>query len=131
MRGRVDEREREVEPALHPARVARDLPIGGVHEPDAVEELLGARLPLLLGDALQRRLQAEVVARGEERVERGLLQRDADQPADLRPVLHDVVAADERRPRGRRQQRRQDVDGRGLPGAVRPEEAVDLARARR
>src|SRR5207342_3138447 len=65
---------------------------------------------------------------GQERIERGLLERDADEPADLRPVLHDVVATDERRTRGRRQQRRQNVDGRGLPGTVRAEEAVDLSR---
>jgi hypothetical protein len=35
----VDECERQVEPALHPARVAADLAIGRVGEPDAVEEL--------------------------------------------------------------------------------------------
>ena len=57
-----------------------------------MQELVRTRAPLLLRDALQRRLQAEVVARGEERVERRLLQGDADEPADLRPVLHDVVA---------------------------------------
>ena len=124
----MHEREREIEAPLHAARVAGDLPIGGIDEPHAVEQLLRARAALLLGDALQRRLEAKVVARGEERVERGLLERDADEPADLRPVLHDVVAADERRPGGRRQQRGQDVDGGRLPGPVRPEEAVDLTR---
>ena len=44
----VDEREREVEAALHPARVARHLPVAGVREPDALEELVGLRLPLVL-----------------------------------------------------------------------------------
>ena len=58
----VHEGEREVEAPLHAARVARDLAVGGVDEPDAVEQLLGARVALLLGDALQRRLEAQVVA---------------------------------------------------------------------
>ncbi len=124
----MHEGEREVEPPLHAPGVAGDLAVGGVDEPDAMEQLFRARLALRLRDALQRRLQAQVVARREERVERRLLQRDTDEPADLRPVLHDVVAADERRARGRRQERRQDVNGGGLPGAVRPEEPVDLAR---
>ena len=43
----VDERERQVEPALHPAGVAADLAIGRLGQPDPDEELLGARLPLL------------------------------------------------------------------------------------
>ena len=43
----VDERERQVEPALHPARVAADLAIGRLRQPDPDEELLGAGLSLL------------------------------------------------------------------------------------
>ena len=39
----VDEREREVEPPLHPARVAADLAVRGPVEPDALEQLVGAR----------------------------------------------------------------------------------------
>ena len=123
----VHEGEREVEPPLHTAGVTRDLPVGGVDEPDPMDELVRTWLALALRDALQRRLQPQVVTCGEEWVKGGFLQRHTDQPADLRPVLHDVVAADERRPGGRRQERCQDVDGRGLPGPVRAQEAVDLA----
>ena len=36
----VHEGEREVEPALHPARVAPDLAVGGLREPDALEQRL-------------------------------------------------------------------------------------------
>ena len=69
-----------------------------------------------------------MVAAGQERVERRLLERDADQRAHLRPVLDDVVA--------RRREPCPTVGGSSvvrtwtvvdLPGAVRPEEAVDLA----
>ena len=71
-----------------------------------------------------------MIAAGEERVERGLLQRDADERTP-RPVLDDVVAADACGSRGRRQQRRENMDGRGLAGPVRPEKAVDLTRSNR
>ena len=47
--------------------------------------------------------------------------------AHLRPLLDDVEAGDARRAGGRRQQRRQHVHRRRLAGAVRAEEAVDLA----
>ena len=62
-RGRVHEREREVEPALHAARVAADLAVGGVGEPDALDQLVAARAALGLRQALERGLQAHVVAR--------------------------------------------------------------------
>ena len=126
--GQVDEGEREVEAPLHPARVARDLAIARICETDARQQLVRVQLSAVLGDALERRLEAEMVAAGQERVERGLLEGDPDQRTDLRALLHDVVAADACRARGRRQQRRQDVDGRRLARAVRAEEAVDLAR---
>ena len=39
----VHEREREVEPALHPARVALHLAVGRLGQADALEQLVGAR----------------------------------------------------------------------------------------
>ena len=74
----VHEREREVEPALHAAGVAADLAVGRVGQPDALEQLVAARAALGLRQALQRRLQPHVLAPGEQRVERRLLQRGAD-----------------------------------------------------
>ena len=88
----VDEGERQVEPPLHPARVRPDLAVGRAGETDAHEQLLGARPALGARDSLQRRLQAEVVAAGEQRVERRLLQRGADRGAHLRAFPDDVVA---------------------------------------
>jgi hypothetical protein len=44
--GPVDKGHREVEPALHPAGVPAHLPIRGVHEPDPLEQLVGALSPL-------------------------------------------------------------------------------------
>ncbi len=123
----VNQRQREVEPSLHASRVAGDLAVACVGEPDALEEIVRASASLILPHALERRLEAEVVPPGQERIERGFLEGDTDQRAHLRPFLDHVVAPDAGRPGGRRQQRRQDVDGRGLAGAVRSEEAVDLA----
>ena len=42
----VHERQREVEPALHAARVAADLAVGGVGEADALEQLVAAAAAL-------------------------------------------------------------------------------------
>ena len=78
-------------------------------------------------DAVQRGLQVHQLAAGHERVERRLLERDADRAAHRRGVAHDVVAGDDRLAAGRPQQRRQHPDGRRLAGAVRSEEGVDLA----
>ena len=41
--GLVHERKREVEAALHAARVAADAAVGGFREPDPLEQRLGAR----------------------------------------------------------------------------------------
>ena len=74
----VHEREGEVEPALHPARVAAHLAVGGVGQPDPLEQLAAALFALGLAQPVQRALQAHVLAAGQERIERRLLQRGAD-----------------------------------------------------
>ena len=58
----VHERERQVEPALHPAGVAADLAIGRLGQADALEQLVARDCRSRRGRPLQRRLQAEVVA---------------------------------------------------------------------
>jgi len=125
---RVHEGKREVEPALHAAGVAAHLAVGGVGETDAGDEVVAARLALALGHALQGGLQPHVLAGREQGVQRGVLEGDADRGADRRGARDDVVARDARGARRRRQQRREHEHGGGLAGAVRPEEAVDLAR---
>ena len=123
----VDERQGEVETPLHAAGVALHLAVGRLAQPDARQELVRALAALVAREPLQRRLQANVVAAGQERVERGLLERGADHGAHPRALLDDVVAADARGAGRRRQQRRQHQDGRRLACAVGAEEAVDLA----
>ena len=122
----VDERHREVESPLHPARVAADAPVGGLGQPDPSEKLVGAGPPLGARESLERRLEPKVLATGQERVERGLLEGGADDRAHLRPLLGDVVPGHARGSLGRREERRQHVHRGRLPRAVGPEEAVDL-----
>ena len=81
--------EREVEAPLHPARIATDLPVRGQPQADALEELVRASVPLGSRDPVERELELEMLAAGQERVERGLLKRRADRPPHRRPLLHD------------------------------------------
>ena len=127
MRGPVDERERQVEPALHAARVAAHLAVGGLREPDALSSSSERRAPRAPRHAVQGGLEPHVLGAGQERVERGLLERGADRGAHLGALLDDVVPATRARARGGREQRGEHVDGRGLARAVRAEEAVHLA----
>ena len=124
----VQQREGEVEAALHAARVGLGLAVGGVGEADALEQLVAAPRALGARDALQPALQAHVLAAGQHRIERDVLQRDADRGAHLGALRGDVEAGDGGAAGGRRQQRREDLHRRRLARAVGSEEAVDLAR---
>jgi hypothetical protein len=77
---------------------------------------------------VQRALHPQQLAAGHQRVDRRLLQGDADRAPHGVGVGDDVVAGDARRPGRGPQQRREDPHGGRLARAVRPEEAVDLAR---
>ena len=124
----VHERQRKVKSALHPSGVTLHLAIGRFGQPDPGEQLVASFASLFAGDPVHRRLQPEMLASGQKRIERGLLQCRADRLPHLRSFRHDVVTRDRGGARRRRQQRREHVDGRGLAGAVRAEEAVDLTR---
>ena len=90
-----------------------------------------ARRALGLREAVQPALELDVLAAGEEVVERGLLERGADRAGAPRGPAWTTSKPATRRAAGRRrQQRREHEDRRGLAGAVGPEEAVDLARLR-
>ena len=54
---RVDQRQREVQPALHPARVAADPAVGRLGQPDALEQRVRALAPLGRRQALERGLE--------------------------------------------------------------------------
>jgi hypothetical protein len=125
----VHERQREVEPPPHPAGVAADAPVAGLREPDAVEQLARPRPRRGAAQPVQRALHAQQLAPCHQRVDRGLLQRDADRAPHRVGVADDVVARHARRAGGRAQQRGEDPHRRGLAGPVGTEEPVDLALA--
>ena len=125
--GLVDQRHGEVQAPLHAARITTHAAIRGFLEPHPLEQRLGALTALGRGNALERRLQVQVLATGEDRVQRSLLEGRTDGRADLRAFVDDVEAADARRPARGREQRRQHQHRGRLAGSVRSQESVDLA----
>ena len=129
--GAVDERGREVEPALHAARVGADPPIDRARR---CRPGRGPRPPAggprLAPQAVETPLQTEQLAAGLAVVERRLLQRDAD----AQPDRLGIASRRRTRPRrarpalGRSSVHSTRISGR-LPGAVRSEEPVDLPSA--
>ncbi len=98
MRGRVDEGEREVEPALHPAGVAAcTLRSAACERPTRSSSASPRAARSAAREPLERRLQLQMLATREQRVEGGLLERGADRRAHLRALVDDVEA----RPRAR------------------------------
>ena len=82
---------------------------------------VGPRYPL------QRSLEHQMLAAGQDHVKCGLLQCRPDRRAHVRAIADDVIAADARPPARGWQQRRQHQDCRRLPRTVWPEEAINLA----
>ena len=124
----VDERQREVEPPLHAARVAAHAAVGGLHEPDALEQLLRALARL-------RRRGMPCRAVWSRRCSRPVRNGSSAASWSAAPIVARTAGpssttscpATHARPA---------VGGSSvvsmwtvvdLPGAVRPEEAVDLA----
>jgi TetR/AcrR family tetracycline transcriptional repressor len=78
-------------------------------------------------EAVQIRVEAEVLLGGQLQVQRLLLKDQADAAPDLVTLADDVEAGNPGRAGGGIADRAQHLDGRGLAGAVRAEEAVGLA----
>ena len=97
----VNEAERDVEPALHPARVAARLPVGRVAQPDELEQLIDARLQRLARHAVDATLEEQVLAPGRFPVDAGVLRDVPEHAAHAGGVRDDVLAADERAARSR------------------------------
>ena len=83
----------EIQAALHSPRVAAYPAVGRLGQPDPLEQLLGATPAVPAGQTLQRALEQQMFAAGEDRVERRLLERRPDHRPHLRALTHNVVAA--------------------------------------
>ena len=89
----VHERERQVEAAAHAARVAAHAPVRRLREPHAPQQLARTLLRRCRPQPVQRPLHPQQLAAGHERVDRGLLERDADGPSLGVGLVHHVVPA--------------------------------------
>src|SRR6185503_14832877 len=124
----VQEPAGDVQPLAHAARVALDPLLLAALEPDELEQLLDPRPLAARLDAVELREVAQVVERREALVEAAVA---AEHVADALPhparVLDDVASEYPRLPGCRDEERDQHLDRRRLAGAVRAEEAEELA----
>src|SRR6185503_16861648 len=124
----VQEPAGDVQPLAHAARVALDPLLLAALEPDELEQLLDPRPLAARLDAVELREVAQVVERREALVEAPVA---AEHVADALPhparVLDDVASEHPRLPGCRDEERDQHLDRRRLAGAVRAEEAEELA----
>src|SRR5207237_9296534 len=91
-------------------------------------QLVEPRLADLQLHAVELGEHPDVLPRGQETVSRSLTAGDhVDSLTNRERILRHVVARDERLARGRQEERREDFDQRRLPGAIRAEQAEQLA----
>ena len=117
----VHECDRDVEPALHPARVAADDAVSGPGEVEQLEQFADAPAHLVPAEALDLRVQRQVLAAGRRTVDARRLRHVADRLADRARFGGDVVTRDDGAPGVGLRERREDPHGRRLPRAVRSE----------
>src|SRR5213594_4077860 len=87
----------------------------------------GARPGNAVGEAPQARGEAQVFAHRQVAVECGVLKYEPDAAPHGEALAHDVVSRNARSAAGGREESREQVNRGGLTGAVRPEQAEELA----
>ena len=124
----VEEASGDVEPLLHPARVALDALLLASHQAHELQELGDPPLLHLRRHAVELGEIAEVVKAAQPLVRAAVAAEDvADVPPHGAGAVDNVVPQHAGRSRGRDQQRHQHLDRGRLSGAVRPEQAKELA----
>jgi hypothetical protein len=124
--GPVQQARRHVGPPLHAARVGPDAVLAPVRQPHQLQRLADASLQLLAAQPVELAEEGQVLDGGEVGVQRQVLGDVADRRLGLQGPADEAVDGDlslvgdgEAAQHG---------DGRGLPGAVGPEQPVALAR---
>src|ERR1700677_1074850 len=125
---RVQQATRDLQPALHTARVGGDHATPPVPQPHHLEHLPQPRRERRLGHPVQVGVETEVLLAGQVAVQGGVLKHQADVAANGVPFPDDVVTRHPGGTRGRVRQGAQDLNRGGLARAVRPEKAEGLAR---
>ncbi len=100
-------------------------------KPRHFDDELHARSDLVVGEAVQRAEEPDVLLDGQRFVQRKFLRHVADAPLDFFRIAAHVDAVYDRRSRRGLQQSAHHPDGRGLAGAVRAEKAEDLTTVHR
>jgi hypothetical protein len=113
----------DVEPTAHAAGVGPGRPVGRLRQVEPLQQLTGAAACVLAGQVEQTPEHLQVLAPGQQLIDRRELPRQADQLADSASLTRDVVAQDLRPPRIGRQQRGQNANQRGLARPVRAQQA--------
>ena len=121
----ADEAHGDVEPAPHPAGEGGQAAVGGIGEVEVVEQIGGG--PSRVGDVAQLADEHEVLAGGEDVVDRGELSGHADVLADLGGLGRHVEPGNGRRAAVGLDQRGEDVDDGGLARAVGAEQGEHRA----
>src|SRR5438270_54108 len=128
---RVEETARDLETPLHPSGEALHAAAPALPQPDHVEHLAQAVAELALRYAVELGVESQVLLGREVVVERRVLEHEANLAAHVCAASQDVEAGNGGAPRRRLHQRAQHGDRGRLPGTVRAEEAVRLARRHR
>ena len=118
----VDQRARDLEAPLHAAGERADDRVAHAGEADPRELLLGSVAALAARDAEDGAVEVEVLAGSQPVVERRILEDDAARATDGEGVGLHVVAIDEGATGARGEERREDLDGGALAGAVGAEQ---------
>jgi hypothetical protein len=124
----ADQAGGQVEPSAHAARVGLDLPVGGLSQADARQQLAGAAAGLAARQAVEAADQLDVFPAGEVIVDRGVLASQPDAGPHLLGMLADIDAGDAGAAGVGWEQGGQDADQGCLAGPVGAEQAVDTAR---
>jgi hypothetical protein len=123
----ADQRHGQVEPALHPAGVRHRQLLAGLDQVELLEQFVRPAPALGAAEVGQVGHHDQVLAAGEQTVDRGELTGDADRGADRLGVLAQIVTADPDLAGVGRDQGGQDLYGGGLAGPVRAEQRKDGA----
>ncbi len=120
-----DETRREVETATHTAREVLQRAFGGIGQAELFEQFRRFGPRRFGAEAVQAGEEKEVLAGAQGLIDRGILPSDADELAHDMRLAHHIMSEDMRAAAIGAEQRREHTDSGRLPGAVRPEHAID------
>src|SRR5579883_630635 len=126
-RGLLHRDLRKAEPLPHAPREGRDPLVGDGLERDPPQCRLKARLDLAPLESGELARVAQVLARGEVVVEADRIRQVADPPLDLQRIAHRIEAVHANLAAAHVREAQEHQDRGGLAGAVRPQQAEDLA----